>query len=71
MSKDVINVGGEEKVVREDTAKAYRGTIWILGVVGMVLVTALILFVVFFGTSIFSTDLESPKKIEEKRQSGQ
>lgn len=71
MSKDVINVGGEEKVVREDTAKAYRGTMWILGVVGMVLVTALILFVVFFGASIFSTDLESPKKIEEKRQSGQ
>lgn len=68
MSKDVINVGGEEKVVREDTAKAYRGTIWILGLLGMVLVTALILFVVFFGTSIFGTDLESPKKIEEKRQ---
>jgi len=28
MSKDVINVGGEEKVVREDTAKAYRGVNW-------------------------------------------
>ena len=71
MSKEVINVGGEEKLVREDTAKAYRGTIWILGVVGMVLVTALILFVVFFGASMFNTDLQSPKEIENKRQPGQ
>ncbi len=71
MSKDVINVGGEDKVVREDTAKAYRGTIWILGVVGMVLITALIMFVVFFGASIFGTDLQSPKEIEQKRQPGQ
>ncbi len=71
MSKDTINVGGEDRVVREDTAKAYRGTMWILGVVGMVLVTALILFFVFLGTSMFSTDLQSPKAIEEKRQPGQ
>ena len=71
MSKDTINIGGEKRVVREDTAKAYRGTMWILGVVGMVLITALILFVVFFGTSIFGTDLQSPKAIDEKRQSGQ
>ena len=71
MSKDVINVGGEERVVREDTAKAYRGTIWILGVVGMVLITAAILFFAFFGTSMFNTTLESPKKIEDNRQPGQ
>ncbi len=30
MSKEVINVDGEEKVVREDTAKAYRGSNWAL-----------------------------------------
>lgn len=71
MSKDVINVGGEDRVVREDTAKAYRGTIWILGVVGMVLITAAILFFVAFGTSIFNSDLQSPKKLEEQRQPGQ
>lgn len=71
MSKETINVGGEDRVVREDTAKAYRGTVWILGVVGMVLITALVLFFAFFGTSMFNTDLESPKKIEEKRQPGQ
>ena len=48
MAKDVINVGGEETVVREDTAKAYRGTIWILSVVGMVLVGAAILFLLLY-----------------------
>ncbi len=71
MSKDTINVGGKDESVREDTAKAYRGTIWILGVVGMVLITALILFFAFFGTSMFNTDLQSPKTIEQKRQPGQ
>lgn len=70
MAKDVINVDGEDKVVREDTAKAYRGTIWILFVVGMVLATAAILFFVFFGTSMFSTDIKSPAEIEQKRQPG-
>lgn len=70
MSKDTINVGGEDRSVREDTAKAYRGTIWILGVVGMVLITAVILFFAFFGRSMFNTTLESPKTIEQQRQPG-
>ena len=68
MSKDTINVGGEEKVVREDTAKAYRGTVWILIVVGIVLGTAALLFFVFFGGSMATDDLKSPKEIEQKRQ---
>ena len=68
MSKDVINVEGEDRVVREDTAKAYRGTVWILSVIGIVLVTAAILFFAFFGRSMFNTDLQSPKEIEQKRQ---
>ena len=71
MSKDVINVGGEDTVVREDTAKAYRGTIWILTVVGMVLATAVILFFVFFSGSLGGDDLKSPKEIEQKRQTGE
>lgn len=69
MAKDVINVDGEDKVVREDTAKAYRGTIWILIVVGMVLGTAAVLFFVFFGGSLGGGDLQSPATIEQKRQS--
>ena len=70
MAKDVINVNGEETVVREDTAKAYRGTIWILIVVGIVLAGAAILFFVFFGSSLGGSDLKSPSEIEQKRQSG-
>ena len=69
MAKDVINVDGEDKVVREDTAKAYRGTIWILIVVGIVLGGAAILFFVFFGGSLGGSDLQSPSEIEQKRQS--
>lgn len=68
MSKDVINVGGEERVVREDTAKAYRGTVWILIVVAMVLITAAVLFFAFFGGSMFNSDVKSPAEIEQKRQ---
>ncbi len=71
MAKETINVGGEETVVREDTAKAYRGTIWILIVVGIVLATAAILFFAFFGGSLGGSDLQSPKEIEQKRQTGE
>ena len=71
MAKDVINVDGKDTVVREDTAKAYRGTIWILIVVGMVLGGAAILFFVFFSGSLGGGDLQSPKEIEQKRQTGE
>ena len=48
MSKDVIHVGGEDVVVREDTAKSYRGTIWALASFGIILLIAAIIFFVFF-----------------------
>ncbi len=70
MAKDVINVDGEDTVVREDTAKAYRGTIWILITLGIVLAGAAILFFVFFGGSLGGSDLKSPSEIEKNRQSG-
>lgn len=70
MSKDVINVGGEKKVVREDTAKAYRGTVWALISVAAFIIIGAILFLAFFGTSIFNTTLESPKAADEQRQPG-
>ncbi len=45
MSKDVITVHGEERVVREDTAKAYRGVYWALGsIAAFILITAFLLF---------------------------
>ena len=68
MSKDTINVGGEEREVREDTAKSYRGTVWALLSVGAFVIIAAILFFVFFGGSLATNDLKSPAEIEQKRQ---
>jgi len=46
MAKQVITVAGEQMNVREDTAKAYRGTYWaLLSVAAFILITA----VLFFG----------------------
>ena len=68
MAKDDINVGGEEKVVREDTAKSYRGTVWALISVGGFLIIAAILFLVFFsGALTDGKPNQSPAKMEEKR----
>ena len=68
MAKDVIKVDGEETVVREDTAKAYRGTIWALISVAAFVVIGAILFFPFFGGSLGDGKLESPKAIDNKRQ---
>ncbi len=71
MANEVIKVDGEDTVVREDTAKAYRGTIWALISVGFFIAVGAILFFVFFGGSLGGTDLQSPKAIESKRQTGE
>ena len=43
MSKDVIQVHGEDVVVREDTAKAYRGVNWaFLSIGGFILIMAIV-----------------------------
>jgi len=68
MAKDVINVGGEETVVREDTAKSYRGVIWALLSVAAFIIIGAIMFFIFFGGSLGDGDMQSPKQIEEKRQ---
>ena len=68
MSKDVINVGGEDTVVREDTAKSYRGTIWALLSLAAILIIGAILFFGFGLGSMSSDDLKSPAEIEQKRQ---
>ncbi len=68
MSKDVINVDGEDRVVREDTAKSYRGVVWaLLSVAGFVIIAA-ILFFVFLSGSVTEGDIKSPTEIEKKRQ---
>jgi hypothetical protein len=64
MAKDVITVDGEERVVREDTAKSYRGIIWALTSVAIFIIILAVL--VFSGalTRIFNGNIDSPSKIE-------
>ena len=65
MSKDVIHVGGEDVVVREDTAKSYRGVIWALGSIGIILVvTAIILFFFLFRAATGDKPAASPSNTE-------
>lgn len=60
MSKEVISVDGEDVVVREDTAKAYRGVNWaIVSIIGFVVIAALVFFV-FFMRSASDGQLQTP-----------
>jgi hypothetical protein len=66
MSKDVIHVGGEDVVVREDTAKSYRGVIWALGSIGIILVvTGIILFFVLFRAATDSKPATGPSNTQQ------
>ncbi len=68
MAKDVINVGGEEEVVREDTAKSYRGVVWALLSVGaFVIIAAILMLGGFFKSASDGKPMESPAQIEQKR----
>lgn len=68
MSKEVINVGGEDKVVREDTAKSYRGVIWALISVGaFVVIAAILLLSGIFKSATDGKPMQSPREIEQKR----
>ncbi|MBL8123270.1 MAG: hypothetical protein KIT61_15130 [Pyrinomonadaceae bacterium] len=45
MSKQAISIDGEERMVREDTAKAYRGVRWaLLSIAAFVLIMAALFF---------------------------
>lgn len=69
MAKDVIKVGGEERVVREDTAKSYRGTIWALTSVVLIIAVVLVMFFLgVFGTFLGGSGPESPAQIEQERR---
>ncbi len=68
MSKEVINVNGEDRVVREDTAKAYRGVNWmILSLVGFVVII-LVVAATFFMRAASDGDIKSPAAIENSNR---
>jgi flagellar basal body-associated protein FliL len=69
MAKEVINVGGEDREVREDTAKSYRGTIWALLSVGaFVIIAAIIFFAFFLRSATDNKPSQTPAQMEERRQ---
>jgi hypothetical protein len=64
MSKDVIQVDGQDVVVREDTAKAFRGVRWALWLITAFVVIAGALFIFFFLGAARDGKLESPSQIQ-------
>jgi hypothetical protein len=65
MTKQVIHVQGEDHVVREDTAKSFRGVYWALISVAAFIVIAAILF--FSGIFTGGADgIQSPAEIEQR-----
>jgi len=68
MAKDTITVGGEDRVVREDTARSYRGTVWaLLSLLAFIIIASIIFFGGFVGGAK-DGDLKSPAQVEQKRQ---
>lgn len=60
MSKDVIHKDGEDVVVREDTAKAFRGVNWALLSIGAFVLVAVVLLAIFFAGAASDGKVESP-----------
>lgn len=64
MEKEIITVDGEDKVVRADTAKSYRGVIWALTSVGIIVIILAVLFLGGFLTKSVDGNLKNPATIE-------
>jgi len=64
MAKDVIKVDGEDVVVQEDTAKAYRGVNWMIVVLLSFVVIVAVLMAVFFLRASRDGNIETPAQIE-------
>lgn len=64
MAKDVINVDGQDVVVREDTAKAYRFSVWGVTVAAIGLALIIILATIFFWRAGVDGKIETPAQLE-------
>ncbi len=68
MAKQVLTkVDGEEVVVREDTAKSYRGVYWAFLSIGGFLLIAFILFLYFFAFNASQGTLDQTPADVERR----
>ena len=66
MSKQVITAGGEEHLVREDTAKSFRGVHWALASVAAFVIIAALLFFSGLLASLWDGNVDSPATIERQ-----
>jgi hypothetical protein len=66
MSKQVITAGGEQHLVREDTAKSFRGVWWALLSIAAFVIIAAVLFFGGFLASLTDGDVDSPATIERQ-----
>jgi hypothetical protein len=67
MSKQVITTaGGEQHLVREDTAKSFRGVHWALLSLAAFVIIAAILFFGGFLASLTGGNVDSPATIERQ-----
>ena len=67
MAKQVINYGNEDVVVREDTAKAFRGTYWALfSIAAFILIAALLFFGGFLKSFIGGSADKGPAQVERE-----
>jgi hypothetical protein len=65
MAKDVIPVEGEDRVVREDTARAYRGVYWALASIAVFIIIMVLLFAMFFMRSGANSPGDPPTRSTE------
>ena len=63
MAKDIISVGGEDRVVREDTAKAYRAVNWTWLSIGAFIVIAAIIAATLYFRAASDGSVDSPQRI--------
>ena len=65
MSKQVITVDGEQRIVREDTARAYRGVYWaLLSLLAFIVIAALLFVGGFFSTVTHTPSQNAPASTE-------
>lgn len=64
MARDVIQVDGQDMVVREDTAKAFRGVHWAVWSIAAFVIITGALFGIFFLGAVSDGKIESPSQIQ-------
>jgi len=68
MSKQVITVDGQDEVVREDTAKSFRGVHWaFLSLAAFIVILAILFFGGFLKLAYDGNLDRSPADVEPRR----